>query len=119
MKKLLSQSIIAAAFIFGSFTGFAQDANSMEQIYQESKVKAHEIASEIDLNEDERLLLVRQITSREQTLAKVDANRENPNSTQDFDKYVTMANEQFKKNINDLFGKDRAKKILTLYVIED
>lgn len=119
MKKLLSKSLFVIALVFGSFSCFAQEANTMEQIYLESKEKAYKISSEIGLDEDERQLLVRQITAREQTLAKVEANRNNPNSTQDFDEYVTTANEQFKQNVGKLFGKERAKKILTLYTIED
>lgn len=119
MKKLLSLSLLGIALFIGGLSSFAQDGATMEQVYQESKKKAYTIASQIDLNEEERQLLVRQITSREQTLAKVEANRKNPNATEDLSKYVAMANNQFKENVATLFGDDRAKKILKLYSIKE
>lgn len=118
MKKLLTLSLVAAAFVLGSFTGFAQQKD-MEKIYEDSKKKAYSIAEEVNLDDDETLLLIRQITSREQTLAKVEINQSNPNSTQDYSKYIEQANEQFKKNVGDLFGKEKSQKILSLYKIEE
>jgi GTPase involved in cell partitioning and DNA repair len=121
MKKLFTLSVLALTLFAGSFSSFAQtEVNSMEEVFQVAEKKANVVAEKIGLNDDEKLLLVRQIVSREQMIAKVEVNKNNPSNTnQDLDKYVTQANEQFKKNVMDLFGESRAKKILSLYEVKD
>lgn len=114
MKKIIT--LLVFAFVLGSFSGVAQKLD-MEKVYLDSKKTAYSIAEEINLDEDERLLLVRQITNREQKLAKVKFNQKKSKSESetDYNKYIEQANVEFKRNVADLFGEEKAKRILSLY----
>ncbi|GGE42018.1 hypothetical protein [Psychroflexus planctonicus] len=114
MKKIFTLSLLAFAFVLGSFSGVAQKLD-MEKVYLDSKKTAYSIAEEINLDEDERLLLVRQITAREQSIAKVKFNQKQSKTEIDYNKYVEQANVEFKRNVADLFGEEKAKRIISLY----
>lgn len=118
MKKLLSILVFTFLFAALSTNTYAQDSNPINEIYKIAEAKASVIAEEINLSENDRLILARHITAREQTLAKIQVNKQKPNATGDFALYIENANEQFKKSINALFGTDNAEKILSLYELK-
>lgn len=119
MKKLLSLFIFIAICAVGTSTSHAQENISYEKIFEQAQNKALIIADKIDLNQNEQQLLVRQIVSREQTLAKIEQAKNDSNASKDYSKYISEINEQFETNIKDLFSTDKAKLILSLYEIKE
>lgn len=118
MKKLLPLFVFSLLVILFSSNSYAQDTPDLQEIYEIAQTKVSEIAGKIDLNENDQAVLVRHITSREQSIARAKVNQQSSNSSLNLAEFVKQENKQFEKNIKSMFGDEKAKKILNHYELK-
>lgn len=101
-------------FIVVSFSGFAQQNNDQQELYEVSKKIAYQVTEQINLDEDEFVFLTRAIYSYKIGMHKIALSIESGASEDEINSYTHTINEQLNTYIKDMFSADKSSKLMNL-----